>query len=39
VYDLTDQLERIGVGSEVVLKVKRDGEIVDVRVAIIDVGQ
>lgn len=39
VYDLTDQLERIGVGSEVVLKVKRDSEIVDVRVAIIDVGQ
>lgn len=37
VYDLTDQLERIGVGGQVRLKIQRDGQVIEVTVAIIDI--
>lgn len=37
VYDFTDQLEEIGVGREVTLKIRRDGNLIEVTVAIIDV--
>ena len=39
VYDFTDQLESIGVGGEITLKIQRDGKVIDVTVAIIDVDQ
>jgi 2-alkenal reductase len=37
VYDLTDQLEQLGVGGEVSLKIQRDGKVIEVTVAIIDI--
>ncbi|WP_237180011.1 S1C family serine protease [Rhodoplanes sp. Z2-YC6860] len=39
VFDLTDELERIGVGGEVTLKVKRSDKVIEVTVAIIDIDQ
>jgi 2-alkenal reductase len=37
VYDFTDQLERIGVGGDITLKIQRDGTVIEVAVAIIDI--
>jgi 2-alkenal reductase len=37
IYDLTDQLEQIGAGGEVTLKIQRDGKVIEVTVAIIDI--
>jgi 2-alkenal reductase len=39
VYDLTDELERVGVGGEVRLKIKRDAKIIEVTLAIVDIDQ
>jgi len=39
VYEFTDQLERIGVGGDVTIKIQRDGATIDVTVAIIDIDQ
>jgi 2-alkenal reductase len=36
--DLTDQLERVGVGSSVALTVRREGRSRTVDVAIVDIG-
>jgi 2-alkenal reductase len=36
VYDLTDQLERVGVGRAITLKIKRDGQAVEVQVEVVD---
>jgi S1-C subfamily serine protease len=37
VYDFTDQLERIGVGGDITLKIQRKGNVIEVTVAIIDI--
>jgi 2-alkenal reductase len=36
--DLTDELERVGVGNKVTLSVKRDGQERSVEVAVMDIG-
>ena len=35
-FDLTDQLEHVGIGRAIKLKVKRSGKTIDVEVEIID---
>jgi 2-alkenal reductase len=37
VYDLTDQLEQIGVGGAMTLKIQRDGKVIDLTVTVIDI--
>lgn len=39
VYDFTDQLDRIGVGGEIALKIQRDGETIEVTVAVVDIDE
>jgi 2-alkenal reductase len=39
VYDLTDELERVGVGGEITLKIRRDSTVIEVTVAIVDIDQ
>jgi S1-C subfamily serine protease len=36
-FDLTEQLENLGVGRTVALQVNRDGKTVDMKVEIIDI--
>jgi len=39
VYEFTDQLEEIGAGGEIALKIQRDGKTIDLTVAVIDIDQ